>query len=445
MDTDSTHDNEDPITVSLDRSFRLVVTGRVWDSVIRQLSSGSFAGAFALLRQHGTPTAIEFLCDDIRFVDTLPSGDQLKPLDDWLFVTLNRPDQPAPPDIETFAVHKWQTMFLLNLNQDDPTKWKLSVLRHGCWTVVNEIRIVGSGMLNLFPHDVVRMPVFDSYAAIRYSRTRGVLGDTVVQQIRNSVVTIIGAGRNGSQLAFHLAALGVGTLRLFDHDVLEAHNMDANPGVAAAACGAPKVRALAAALRMYRPDLTVQLIEKRASYRSLTDYLRERSDLVVTCTDSDTPRLGTALVARRNLFVHMDVASSIQRDADGDLQMTGDVTLLLPTEGCCSCVGGFADPTATRHDLTAPSNSLLRQMQPDWNEQRAGSLVTLNSMVVGAAIQSWLDLLTADLRTSIWHRFAWTPGEGLTCDSSPVTASEDCEICHMFKPFDAPGESGTGM
>ena len=419
--------------VTSDRTLRLAMTGHVWNKVIRQLSHGSVVCGFALLRQHGTPVAIEFLCDNIWFTEELPTGDQLKPLDDWLVITLNRAGQPSPLDISQFAVHNWQTMIWLNLDQDNPALWSVSILRHGKWSVLTDTHIIGSGMLRLSSSDISTDHRPNAYTTERWSRTRGVIGDAVFQRLQSCTVTVIGAGRNGSQLAFQLAALGVGTLRLFDEDILRLHNMDANPGIPVAACGVTKVKALAAALKMFRPDLTVQIIEQRASYRTLEDYLRERSDLVVTCTDSDTPRLGTALVARRNLFVHLDVATSIQRTEAGNLSMTGDVTLLLPTEGCCSCVGGFRDPVATRHDLTAPPNSLRRQMQPAWNVQRAGSLVTLNSMVVGAAVQSWLDLLTGDLTTSIWHRFAWTPGQGLRCDSAAVTAAENCEICHMFR------------
>lgn len=419
--------------ITSDRTVRLVMTGRVWNEVIRQLSHGTAVAAFALLRQHGTPVAIEFLCDDIRFTEVLPTGDQLKPLDDWLVITLNRAGRPSPLDISPFAALNWQTMIWLNLDQNNPALWSVSILRHGKLVALTDTHIIGTGMLRLRPSSVPPDRSVNSYSAERWSRTRGVVGDEVFHRLQNSTVTLIGAGRNGSQLAFQLAALGVGTLRLFDADILHLHNMDANPGIAAAACGASKVNALAAALRMFRPDLTVQVIQQRASYRTLEDYLRERSDLVVTCTDSDTPRLGTALVARRNLFVHLDVATSVQRTEAGTLAMTGDVTLLLPTEGCSSCVGGFRDPVATRHDLTAPANSLRRQMQPEWNAQRAGSLVTLNSMVVGAAVQSWLDLLTGDLTTSIWHRFAWTPGRGLRCDSAAVTAADNCEICHMFR------------
>lgn len=430
--------NDERTTTHSDRTLRLVMTAQIWDEIIRQLTTGTHAGAFTLLRQHGTPTSIEFLCDAVQFVDFVPTGEQLRPLDDWLFVTMKQPHQFSPHDIQSFSVSKWQTMFWLKLNAEDPSRWMMSVSRHGRWPTVEEIRMVGRSMLRLLPPQTAA-DVVATDTLTRWSRTRGVLGHNVMNTLHQCTVTIIGAGRSGSLMAFQLAALGVDTVRLMDADTLDLHNMDATPGVPMVGCGGPKVRALAAGLRLFRPDLTVQLIEERASYRSLTDYLRERSDLVITCTDSDTPRLGVAMVARRNLFVHLDVATSIQWTDDGELQMTGDATLLLPGEGCCSCVGGFADAVATRHDLTAPPNSLRRQMQPDWNEQRAGSLVTLNSMVVGAAVQSWLDLLTGDLRTSIWHRFRWTPGASLSCNASPVTASDDCEICHMFKPFDAPG------
>lgn len=433
-----TQKNDDEPTINSDRCLRLILTNRVWQTLIRQLSRGSALGGFALLRQHGTPVAVEFLCEELQLTDSLPDGNSLRPMEDWLYISLHRPGGQLPENVRAFNVHQCQTMIWLMLDQSQPDLWKATVQRHGRSAMLAEIHVVGSGMVRLLPPASAAERIAPTVDPERWSRTRGPLGDVPFSRLRNSVVTLLGAGRNGTLLAFQLAALGVSGIRLMDADTLQLHNMDANPGVAVAACGLPKVKALGSALRMFRPDMTVQVIEQQATYRTLEAYLCERSDLVVTCVDSDAARLGVALLARRNLLVHLDVATSIQRLADGGLSMTGDASLLLPTEGCCSCVGGFANAAATRHDLAAPPNSLRRMMRPKWDDQRVGSLVTLNSMVVGAAVQSWLDLLTGAQTTSVWHRFAWTAGQGLRCDSSPMQAADNCEICHMFRPRSKP-------
>lgn len=123
-------DSDDHATVVSDRSLRLVITGRVWELVIRQLTSGAHAAGMALLRQHGTPTAIEFLCDDVQFLASVPTGDQLKPLDDWPVITVDRSQRPAPPNVDAFRVNSWQTMIWVNLSADDPSKWSATVLRN---------------------------------------------------------------------------------------------------------------------------------------------------------------------------------------------------------------------------------------------------------------------------------------------------------------------------
>jgi len=139
-------DSDDHATVVSDRSLRLVITGRVWELVIRQLTSGAHAAGMALLRQHGTATAIEFLCDDMQLLPLLPTGDQLKPLDDWLVFTVDRSQWPAPPNVDAFKVNSWQTIIWVNLSANDPSKWSSMVLRHGRPLALRSIEMIGSGM-----------------------------------------------------------------------------------------------------------------------------------------------------------------------------------------------------------------------------------------------------------------------------------------------------------
>lgn len=128
---------------------------------------------------------------------------------------------------------------------------------------------------------------------------------------------------------------------------------------------------------------------------------------------------------------HLDVATSIQGRADDAREITAEARLFLPGsgEGCVVCVGGMQNIDDLLYDLDAPPGSLRRRLRPAWNQQRAGSLVTVNSIVVGAALQTWLDLLSGRLRNSFWQRLAWRPGQGLVGDAGVVRGAPDCRFC----------------
>jgi len=255
----------------------------------------------------------------------------------------------------------------------------------------------------------------------------------VARRLRDASITLIGAGRNGSAMAFQLASLGVRTMRLVDGDRLGPENLDAMPGLAVADVGRPKVLALAERLLLLRPDLSMTCLAAPLTGEPMVAALRRLpADLIVTAVDSDTPRLAASLVARETLTVHLDVGTSVTRDESGEMLLAGDVRLLLPGAGCVSCVGGLADREATLYELYAPPKTLRRGRRLAWHEERAGSLVSLNAITVGIAVQAWLDLLAGRLRTSSWHRLRWLPGEGIQADSAPVGAGEDCPYCRRI-------------
>ena len=84
---------------------------------------------------------------------------------------------------------------------------------------------------------------------------------------------------------------------------------------------------------------------------------------------------------------------------------------------------------STLYDLNAPASSLRLRAPRPWNSERAGSLVTINAITVGAAVQMWLDLIASHLEASQWQRFLWRPGTGLQSDSAPIDREIDCWVC----------------
>lgn len=202
----SSSKNSDPKAIIQDREIRLILTSRVWNAVIRALSTGSHAGAMSFVRQHGCSTALEFLCDDVQMVEQIPSGDQLKPMDDWLFISLQRDGQPSLKQIEGMNIGNWQNAIWLSLSASRPGEWKASVMRHGRKRKLEAIYVIGPPMLCLRNHTAASLESLTDAEKERWSRQIPAIGVTNFERIENSVITLIGCGGAGTLMAFQLAA-----------------------------------------------------------------------------------------------------------------------------------------------------------------------------------------------------------------------------------------------
>lgn len=93
------------------------------------------------------------------------------------------------------------------------------------------------------------------------------------------------------------------------------------------------------------------------------------------------------------------------------------------------CVGGLRDERQAREDLLRPPGALDLIPPRRWQQERAGSLITINSLCVAIGVQLYLELLAGTLRSSHWTRLLWAPGQGLQVDEGPVAAAEACSRC----------------
>jgi hypothetical protein len=261
----------------------------------------------------------------------------------------------------------------------------------------------------------------------RWSRTIGALSEGVWLKIYDSHVILIGCGRNGTLLAWQLASLGVSRLTLIDGDALGLENLDAMPGLEAADVGRPKVEALGRRLVALRPDISIRCLAQPVA--EVVDRLSTRADLVATCVDDDAARLAASWLAREMLAPHLDIATTVKRPASDEPHIAGDVRLLLPGEGCVVCVGGLADADNCLYELAAPPGCLHRGAPTLWTEQRAGSLVTIDSAATALGCQIWVGLLAGSFRNSQWHRLEWNAVSGVTTDQASVGADVKCRYC----------------
>lgn len=416
---------------SLTELDRLVFSGRAWHELRPLLVDGGLCATGAMrLRPAGEVR--ELLVDRLTVERQVPTGQSRPPLDDWVLVLLDHDQSVSPQDVlGQVAPRRSHRLAVVVLRLTDDGNCQAALWDDQQVRPIEQLWVNGPGMLRLNRTER-QDEAFDAQRDVRWSRTAGALGPRLMAQVRRHTVTLVGTGRLGSVMAFHLAALGVSAMRLIDGDLLHAENLDAMPGLAASDVGRHKAAALAQRLCEFRPDLLVSLVTEPITSHAARGLLDRRADLIVTCVDNDTPRLAASLAARDQLTVHLDVGTSIQRREAAGIEISADVRLLLPGEGCVACVGGLDDPRRRLYDLAAPPDVLQRGQPRPWHEQRAGSLITINALAVSTGIQAWLDLCAGQLASSCWHRLEWRVGQGLVVDRGPVSAATDCPYCQRM-------------
>ena len=258
----------------------------------------------------------------------------------------------------------------------------------------------------------------------RFSRELAALGGRTdaLRALQSTHVSLVGAGRNGSLMATHLAALGVGRGRitLIDDDVLEPSNLAAM-ALGPEWAGQRKVDAVAAMIERSDPAANVQSICAPARDPRAVRAMA-RSDLILVATDrrgSNEARLLAATAGAAYLRPVLEVGTGIQRDDRGETRLGADVRLTL--DQCLLCLGGVGD--IHRDDPGAETS---------WRDQRAGSLRSLNSVATGLA-QHLLERFFVD-RTphSTWIHLE-LDAQGFVSPRTMRTAGSfaGCPICRM--------------
>jgi hypothetical protein len=411
--------------------FELVLSRDTWEGALRHLLVRPDRVAVGRCRRNEHEGAHELLVENLEIADRLPSGNERPPLSDW--IVLGVPTGEPGDDVRTWVKHlqprKTQLLVIALLGLGpEKNSWDGGVVEDGVLKPLDAIRVVGPAMLRASRTEPAGWSELSETDLERWSRTRGALGDKTWRKVAGTRVLLFGAGRNGSAMAFQLVALGARSLTIVDPDIVGIENLDAAYGLSESDIGRRKVEALQERLHSFRSSCAISSIPHSVTHSSVIAKARG-ADLLVSCVDHDTPRLAAALLANRFFKLHVDVGTGITLDPTGERMLASDVRLLLPRMGCVCCVGGLSNEEEARYELLAAPGTLRRKRQHEWHEERAGSLVTLNSMTVSVAVQLWLDLLAGKLRTSFWHRLRWEPAGGIRADFAAVGPAADCHIC----------------
>jgi adenylyltransferase/sulfurtransferase len=124
------------------------------------------------------------------------------------------------------------------------------------------------------------------------------------QRLLDSRVLIVGLGGLGSPVALYLAAAGVGTLVLADHDEVDLTNLQRQVIHQTADVGRPKVESAAASVRALNPEVETLQLPRALAGAELIEAVAN-VDLVVDCCDNFATRqaVNAACVALRRPLV----------------------------------------------------------------------------------------------------------------------------------------------
>lgn len=131
----------------------------------------------------------------------------------------------------------------------------------------------------------------DDAQLLRYSRHVLLDGIGIEGQetLLASHALVIGAGGLGSPAVMYLAACGVGTLTVVDHDTVDLTNLQRQIMHTTDRVGWAKVDSAEAAVAALNPDVRLVALAQRAQGQTLIDLIAA-ADVVLDCSDNFTTR-----------------------------------------------------------------------------------------------------------------------------------------------------------
>jgi len=124
----------------------------------------------------------------------------------------------------------------------------------------------------------------------RYSRHLIIpdVGMAGQKRLKNAKVLVVGAGGLGSPALLYLAAAGVGTLGIVDHDVVDLSNLQRQILHNNERIGVPKVESARIAIESLNPDVRVVAHQERLSSDNVMEIFKQYDIIVDGCDNFPT-------------------------------------------------------------------------------------------------------------------------------------------------------------
>ncbi|PJZ78454.1 HesA/MoeB/ThiF family protein [Leptospira neocaledonica] len=225
------------------------------------------------------------------------------------------------------------------------------------------------------------------------------------EKLKNSVVTVIGAGGLGSPALLYLGAAGVGSIRIIDSDILDTTNLQRQIIFKHSDIGRFKSEASSENLRSLNPYIRVEGIQARLTTENAKELLKG-SDLVLEGSDNfDTKFLTNDIcVEERIPFI-----------TAGVLRFEGMVMGVRPgMDACFRCV--YENPPPPEHVPSCADAGVIGSM--------AGMIGTIQ---VTESIQFLLNDSERD--SGLFGRILQVDSRSMEFRTISAVRRKDCIVC----------------
>jgi adenylyltransferase/sulfurtransferase len=155
------------------------------------------------------------------------------------------------------------------------------------------------------------------------------------RRLKRARVLLVGAGGLGSPAALYLAAAGVGTIGVIDHDLVDLSNLQRQVLHGTGTIGELKTRSAERRIRDLNPEVRVERIEDRLTSSNALELVR-RYDLILDGSDNFPTRylVNDACVLTKRPYVYGSI-----------FRFEGQVSIFAAADGpCYRCL--YAEPPA---------------------------------------------------------------------------------------------------
>ncbi len=147
-------------------------------------------------------------------------------------------------------------------------------------------------------------------------------------KISNAKIAVIGAGALGNHVCLGLIGLGVGSIKIFDYDEIENHNLNRQSLFREEDIGQNKAESLAELLKERNSSIEIIGIDEKIEEDTIEDIIRD-VDVIIDCVD---------LIYVRNILNKFCIESNIPLIHGGISWTGGQTGILTRKTPCIKCI-----------------------------------------------------------------------------------------------------------
>jgi len=294
---------------------------------------------------------------------------------------------------------------------------------------VSMIRIIGDKIKLNYPNQT------EEYESPKiFNRQQLAFGRSLIQDLSNLKISIIGAGATGSATALLLTRLGIGELCIIDKDTIEESNLNRLHGATILDVGKFKVDVLQKYINNIGLGTKVNVVKEWVSNQKSIEQLKT-SDIIFGCTDDHAGRI---LLNRFAYFYltpifDMGLVISVKKHSLELENLQGRISYLFPGSDCLVTKGYINIDIAYSENLRRNEPENFKKLKEEAYVIGEGNpspaVVTFTTQIATMAVNEFLNrvqgfnpqALTSKHKLFFFHR-------GIEIFPENVAVNE-CRIC----------------